>query len=381
MSLQAPDKSAAQAWIASGLQARGFGGILPLGTGYCCAIYGGLCYIGGLLPTSAGFPSDNIVSWDGSKLGAVGSGLPTSEVYGQQNGVLGMTVWNSKLAMIGDFTGFGGINTVVTWDGTSFVSLGDPGAVVGNSYIIPHAIMDWGGTLTIAMTFQYGIVIMTWNGSAWSVLSYYNLSPPIATFGGPGTSDVRALAVYNNTLYAGGRFSTVYNNGPYLIIYNVAARSGATWAATAADELDQSVKALLVWGGNLIAAGDAPGTGGSMQTRLASFSGSAWSDVSSQHASAVIRCLASWGSDLAVGGDFATIDTATVGRIAHWDGSAWHDFAGGFAGSPSVFGLIEYDVPDPVQLVAVGDMRSATGGAALGGIAIWDGSAWSGATT
>jgi|GEM_PF-3849237 len=83
----------------------------------------------------------------------------------------------------------------------------------------------------------------------------------------------------------------------------------------------------------------------------------------------VPRTTIVFGGDLIVAGDFDYADNIPVGGIARWDGSAWHSLEGGVNQNINALALYEG------KLVAGGTFSTA-GGEPANGIAIWDGTSW-----
>jgi hypothetical protein len=83
-----------------------------------------------------------------------------------------------------------------------------------------------------------------------------------------------------------------------------------------------------------------------------------------------VHVLALYNGDLIAGGSFTIAGGAEVGHIARWDGSAWHGLDAGTDGP--VLALAVYDG----ELIAGGSFNTA-GRASAANIARWNGSTWS----
>jgi hypothetical protein len=86
------------------------------------------------------------------------------------------------------------------------------------------------------------------------------------------------------------------------------------------------------------------------------------------------------GTALYVGGLFTAIGGLTVNHIAKWNGTSWSALGSGFdnnTGGPTyVHALAVFDEGSGPRLFAQGDFTTA-GGAAVTGVARWNGSTWS----
>lgn len=79
---------------------------------------------------------------------------------------------------------------------------------------------------------------------------------------------------------------------------------------------------------------------------------------------------------LIMGGNFTKAGDVDVRHIAKWDGQAWSSLGTGFSSKegPSVNTLIR----DPRGNILAGGLFDSAGGARVNGVALWDGSKWSG---
>jgi hypothetical protein len=82
-----------------------------------------------------------------------------------------------------------------------------------------------------------------------------------------------------------------------------------------------------------------------------------------------VRAITVYGGDLVVAGDFVTIGTEFVTRIARWDGVQWHSLAAGLTGRVRALCVHGGD------LYAGGDFEYS-GGVPVSRVARWDGTTW-----
>jgi hypothetical protein len=196
-----------------------------------------------------------------------------------------------------------------------------------------------------------------WNGSTWTALPHvFGMAWPLS------------LAVYNDTLYAGGDF-------PFSpMTYNrVSKFDGTNWLPVGDDIEDpswSSTKRLLSINGQLIAAGHFSSIDVVTTTNIAAWNGSSWTNLGSGLNDLVLH-LAEHNGDLYASGDFtASGADNTVKHIGRWNGSVWsaidtsHTFT--HAGP-----MISFD-----SLLIIGEVWDTINGIPMKGIAGWDGNSF-----
>lgn len=183
-------------------------------TAYSFAVYNGELYVGGTFTSAGGSPANRIAKWDGTNWSALGSGVGGT-TYCK---VWSLAVFNNELYAGGNFVLAGGLpaSHIAKWNGTSWSSLGsgvvNSGGGVNNTYVMSLALYDSciyaAGKFFIAGG-NTAYHIAKWNGSNWSsiggVHSAFGPSNDTMT----GSPWIRAMAVYNSELYAGGNFIRV----------------------------------------------------------------------------------------------------------------------------------------------------------------------------
>ena len=122
---------------------------------------------------------------------------------------------------------------------------------------------------------------------------------------------------------------------------------------------------MLVFEGDLIAAGYFAEAGGVPVSNVARWNGASWSALG-DGVLGTAYCLAEYAGDLIVAGNLSQAGGNPVNRIAGWDGSAW--FALGSGTDDYVWAVDVYKG----ELVAAGDFTEA-GGVPVGNIARWIG--------
>jgi hypothetical protein len=86
--------------------------------------------------------------------------------------------------------------------------------------------------------------------------------------------DILALAVYNNTLYTAGRFTSIGGNG----VNRIAAWNGTSWVSLGLG-LNEHAHGLAVYAGELVVCGNFTSAGGVSANRIARWNGSSWSSL------------------------------------------------------------------------------------------------------
>jgi hypothetical protein len=164
------------------------------------ALYDGLLIAAGNFSRAGPTPANNIASWNGSEWSALGDGL-AGAMY---NNVWSVAVYGGDLVAGGSFQSSDAtpIDQLARWDGVSWSEFGGGSGNAGTAYI-SHMI-EFNGDLIVAGQFtsmggQAVNHIARWNGSTWDTLDGG------VTVGG-STTEVRALAIHDGSLFVGGQF-------------------------------------------------------------------------------------------------------------------------------------------------------------------------------
>ncbi len=326
-------------------------------------------YVGGDLTDVANLSAaDYVAKWDGSNWSALGDD-------GNGHGSLNNTVYalalsGSTLYVGGSFTGatdgsitpVAGTAYVARWNGTHWSGLGGDGAggssltgsvtslAVNGSTIYAGGyftdVNNGGSVLTAA---DY---VARWDGANWSSLS--------SNGAGQGSigSNPYALALIGNTLYVGGAFTNVNDNGVVLNAADYIAQwDGTHWSALGSDGAGNgSISGGFVWalavsgstlyigglfldvsdGGNVLGAAD----------YLARWDGAHWSAIGSNGAgngalNNVVYAIWVNGTDIYAGGSFTNVNNngtvlGAADYVAHWDGSNWSAIGTNGSGNGSI---------------------------------------------
>jgi hypothetical protein len=192
--------------------------------------------------------------------------------------------------------------------------------------------------------------------------------------GGPNDT-VRATVVFDDgsgpALYVGGSFYGV--NGT--AVHGLARWNGSSWSTVPGWTGAGSVNAFL-----LFDDGSGPALFVGTDTNVRRWNGSLWSSlgIASGGVDALTVFDDGTGPALYAGGAFSSIGGVAANKIAKWNGSAWSALAGGLTGnlSTAAFALRVFDDGGGAKLYAGGDFYFANGNY-TGGLARWNGSAWS----
>jgi hypothetical protein len=208
--------------------------------------------------------------------------------------------------------------------------------------------------------------ILAWNGAAWRSLG----SGMTTTTSPLDLASVRALAVYDGELIAGGTF---FNAGG-VSANSIARWNGSTWRPLGSG-IGGPVYALTVYNGELIAGGDFATVGGVTCNNIARWDGSVWRPLGSgiEPSYARVDALAVYNGELVAGGYFTTAGGVTCNNIARWNGLVWQPLRGGMndATAHYVVALTVYHG----ELV-VGGYFNLADNVSVNNIARWNGSVW-----
>ncbi|HMN97287.1 MAG TPA: hypothetical protein PKC43_12740 [Phycisphaerales bacterium] len=331
----------------------------------------------GNFTTAGGGTVNHIARWDG----AAWHKFAVGPDVGVDKQVYALAVWKDMLVAGGDFgTTVGGeaISRVAIWGPSPWEPLtagGQTGIGAGDVYV--QALARFKGDAVAAGAFataggQSMNGIARWDGAAWH---------PLATRSQPGTSGwVEALATVGagelESLYVGGAFATAGAQN----VNNVARWDGTTWHALVSGAevgVNGKVRALVAWGGGVIAGGDFTTAGGQVVNHIARWDGTKWIPFAVGGWVGVngpVHALAVFDGVLVAGGTFTSAGGQAVGRIARWNGTGWLPLGAGVSteGVPTVMALLPHDGD-----LYVGGQFTKAGGQTVNNLARWDGAAWS----
>lgn len=175
-------------------------------------------------------------------------------------------------------------------------------------------------------------------------------------------SDVCALAMYNNYLYAGGKFDTAGG---------IAASHIARWDTAAlkwdslAGNLNGNVYALCVYNGALYVGGDFTIADGDTVNRIAVWKDSVWAAVGKGFDTGAVYALTVSNDTLYAGGSFLKSNGTAVNHIAKLSGNKWDSVGGGT--NNTVYALEDWN-----QDLYVGGAFTKSGGISTNYISYYD---------
>ena len=330
---------------------------------YALLSHDGELWVGGNFSQAGGQSAANLARWDGQSW----SGFAQAP----DNQVRALAEYAGDVIVGGDFSqvGFTTFNRVARWDGSGWQQLAGPGGGTGTNGTI-RALAVFNGELIAGGSFsEAGDAavdnIARWNGSQWQAL---------ATDSPSGT--VHALAFFQGELIVGGAFQQIGT----LVVNRIARYNGTGWLAMTGPNgtgLSQTALALEIFENDLYVGGQFWSAGGESALNIARWDGSAWHSLEMSGINGVnssIRGMQVFGNHLVLGGDFLEAGDLVANRIADWDGSVFSTLedADGAALNNWVWSLLEHDG----QLYAGGTFFHA-GMVKSARVARWDGQAWS----
>jgi PKD repeat protein len=254
---------------------------------------------------------NGVARWDGSSWQPLGTGF--------NNDVLCLTIWNGYLVAGGDFTTADGnpVSRIAYWDGTSWNGIG--GINDFDNDIRAMCVYDgelWvGGDFSNVAGCTSCDGLVRWDGTAW-----LGGDSGVDITGGVD-STVRCLYVdpINNLLYMGGHFQGLTVNGVYDGNLNgVAVYDGSDWYSLGTG-VNNYVRALGEYNGNIIVGGDFTTAGGTTANKIAKWNptNQTWSAMGTGM-NDYVKSLAVYNGELYVGGPFTIADGQTRNCIAKW---------------------------------------------------------------
>ena len=324
----------------------------PLGTGTDGPVQAlavgldGSLYAAGEFVTAGAVAARHVARWDGTAWHALSSGVAGSSDAPVEALAIAS---DGSLIVAGAISEAGGVavNNVARWDGTAWSALGQ--GLDGRVFDL--AALPDGGLISSSAQFGYA----RWNGSTWS--------PPRPDTDAP----VRALAVADGTVYAGGEFSRAAG---------VPANHIAQWSPSQSwrslgSGVDAPVLAVTSESGTAVYAGGAFGmAGGSPAAHVARWNGTAWSALGTGTDAPIEALALTIDGLLHAGGAFTTAGGSPANHVAQWDGTAWAPLGTGLDGLVHALATLPNGV-----LYAGGDFMTA-GGVPANHVARWDGTAW-----
>ncbi|MEC9372919.1 MAG: hypothetical protein VYC34_03710, partial [Planctomycetota bacterium] len=366
---------------AEGLRPRGIAGSVLSTTTFGCDLI-----VAGEFRFAGDEPARNIARWDGLTWRPLGDGVggPSSPA---------IAVFQNTLYAAGVFDHNADEVSLARWNGADWIPIpGAPPARDGASSILTlHAtpsLLYIGGNFEEVNSIAT-VGVAAWNGVVWTTFST-GVSGPVDDVPHPR---VEAIVEFNTMPIIAGRFAAAgavaaNNIAAWDGVAWTPLAEGIRYTFEQGDtcrtpNFPSGVRALAVHDGELFAGGYFTDAGAVHASNIARWNGADWAPVGPGLCQGfrVVAALHSHPTGLIAGGDFrVTGPGATpteVLRVARWDGAAWHPLgegigAGQVSESPQALAFTDFEG----ALVAAGKFGVA-GAAPAQSVARWDGAAWS----
>jgi trimeric autotransporter adhesin len=341
--------------------ASGLGGVV-----FATLSHNGDLYAGGQTFDAAGGVIHGIARYDGSAwrpvstgIGLTGSAFPFTSPQ-----VRAFAVYQGQVVLAGTFNRASGLpcNQIALWNGTTLQPLGQ-GLQLSFGDADVRALAIYNNDLYAAGKFDRAGGLATngvarWNGTSWSAVG-----SGVVTSGGI-VGYPYAMHEHNGTLIVGGEFDRAGG----LLAHNIASWNGTAWSALGSGP-SFTTYALTSYGTDLVAA--AQFQIGSNVEMLARWDGTAWSALGTGGPTLPVSAMQVIGTELYAGGQFSQPGPG----LARWNGITWSNVGGVSGIGPSVATLCEHNG----ELVVGGDFETvgmqpgSTNAIASSGIASFDG--------
>ncbi len=252
----------------------------------------------------------------------------------------------------GNFTVGGStrVRRIALWEGVEWASLGVLEGTV-------RAVAVFRGELFAAGSTNDAAYVSRWNGTSWEQISGVI----------EGGLSVRSLAVFNDRLLAGGRFTSIAGTPAA----SIASWDGTSWTSFGGGMTSGStVYDIELDGTDLYVTGSFTSAGPISAKGIAKWNGTAWQAVASG-LPGIVHTAARFGDSIYFGGTFLRSAGAPADHICRWNGSSFSSVGLGL--DKPVYDLRVYDS----RLIAGGEMRYS-GTTETRYIAAWNGTEWSG---
>jgi hypothetical protein len=324
----------------------------PLGDGLNAAgkalvVHEGEVVVAGEFTAAGTTISNGIASWDGANWAAFGPGTP-------DGGILSLAVHGGQLIAAGRFEEIGleQIPYLAVWDGFAWGPLGAPQiGAVEEMITIDDSLFVYAGRPAEPGGLYDEVEIRRWDGVSWmNLLSETELGTAAFTI---WQGDFTVFVAVDHMFALGARWT------------------GLDWDLIRGPGIDDDIRAMAVYQGDLIVGGSFEQVGSIGAAAIARWNGATWSPLGAGIDGEVFALYAD-GADLYVGGSFAQAGGVPASAAARWDGANWHALGSGLTGdSPRVNAIEKHDG----EMIFGGSFEAA-GGVAAHDIARWNGATW-----
>jgi len=186
--------------------------------------------------------------------------------------------------------------------------------------------------------------------------------------------DVFSIVINGSDIYLGGAFNTAAGVAANNVAdYNTSTETWTLLGSGTNNGVDNTVYAMVYFGGSLYVGGAFVNAGGSAANYVARWDGTAWHALGSG-VDNYVYSLAVSGGYLYVGGHFKNAGGNPANYIAKWDGSNW-SYVG--ASATDLVGTYVYAILPAGNSLYVGGVFTTAGGTTVNNIAKWNGTSWS----
>jgi len=214
---------------------------------YTLEIFDNELYVGGLFTSLIdGDTVYNLAKWNGIKWAKAGSGTDGAGF----SYVLNLQVYKSELYAGGNFNSMGSSNSkrISKWDGVVWSDIDSINGLVLALSVFENELYVGGRFTMVGVDSTSHIA--KWNGVDWS-----GLGSGVKSIDTGIISDISALAIYQNELYAGGTFDLANGDA----VSNIARWNGFTWQNVGSGVSDgvfsEGVNTMLVYQDDLYIGG------------------------------------------------------------------------------------------------------------------------------
>jgi hypothetical protein len=305
------------------------------GTVYALYPAGSALLVGGEFTSVGVTAAQNVARWDGTAWSAMGQGLP-------------MRV--TAFAVFQDTVMAGMPSGIAAWNGSNWLTVIDG---LGSSPYGPLAI-----NALAVYTNDAGDEGL-YAGSSRGPILVYKRSFVLMGVGHQSMGESTCLTVFDGDLISGGYWNQ--SGSGAIVRWNGGTPSWPPVGSGTADEF-YLVHALLPWGTNLVAGGEAQ-TLPTPHRRIQIFNGAGWQPMATG-VNGTVYALAVYHGDLIAGGEFTMAGSDSASYVARWDGTNWRPLGSGL--NFTVYALAVYD-----DALIVGGAFTTAGGKPAHGIAAW----------
>lgn len=277
---------------------------------------------------------------------------------GPQGRVEAIVEFDGEVVVGGEFRHVPGLITeyVATWDGVRWQALGNglPAAV--------RALAVFNGQLYAGGDFG----LQRWSGTTWTPLV-----GPTLFYGSP---TVTALAVYGGQLWVGGQFDALGAQ----VVHGLARHDGTQWllppgANPTLQFSEPRIESMFVGTSGLLLGGEFDACGGVATRNVARWDGTAWRAMG-VGTNRTVRSVCEFQGAPVVGGDFDLAGGSAIPGLARWNGTQWQAVGGGLG---SAYGYLQaFAVAEHLGELFVGGVFTQAGGTPVANVARWDGQTW-----